>query len=223
MPARKSRATNAKASANQPATNRRALLAAYRRMRPGVVRVTSAAASAGTADDFMRAAGLLLFETDGNRIILDSDDGIEKLADVVLFEPDRAGNRVYDRFLAEGAHKLAPTDREIAQKMQSAFFSLFRVGERHPIAGLWLEDLLDNDRRIWMVDEGLEASAREGLCMAARLFDAGDYHAGFGIIIPLSAPMVDSYTSLSTMPGMAPSGGFFVPHIYANAIHGLVA
>jgi hypothetical protein len=43
--------------------------------------------------------------------------------------------------------------------MTRAFFSLFRVAERHEAAGLWLEDLLDDNCRLWLVDKGLEASA----------------------------------------------------------------
>jgi hypothetical protein len=57
------------------------------------------------------------------------------------------------------------------------------VAGRHKAAGLWLEDLLADDRRLRLVDEALEASAPEGTIAGMRLFDAGPFHAGFGIIV----------------------------------------
>jgi hypothetical protein len=67
--------------------------------------------------------------------------------------------------------------------MAGAWFSIFRVAGRHEVAGLWLEDMLAGDRRLWLVDEALEASAPEGAVAGMRLFDAGPFHAGFGIIV----------------------------------------
>jgi hypothetical protein len=67
--------------------------------------------------------------------------------------------------------------------MAGAWFSVFRVAGRHKAAGLWLEDMLDEARRLWPVDEALEASAPEGAVLGMRLFDAGPFHAGFGIIV----------------------------------------
>ena len=210
-----------KVSADQRGINRAEILASYRLLRAATVRVTSAASSACNKADYLRAAELLRLTADGGRIVAAKED-IEMLADVALFEPDGDGKRAYDRFLKGRTRKLAPADREVALKLATAFFSFFRVAGRHETAGLWLEDLLADNRPIWIVDEGLEASAPEGLCLAARLFDAGDYHAGFGIVIPLSDQMVDAYIALSAMPGMAPTAGFLVPYIYANAIHGAV-
>ena len=67
--------------------------------------------------------------------------------------------------------------------MAGARFSIFRVAGRHEAAGLWLEDMLAGDRRLWLVDEALEVSASEGAVLGMRLFDAGPFHAGFGIIV----------------------------------------
>jgi hypothetical protein len=57
------------------------------------------------------------------------------------------------------------------------------VAGRHEAAGLWLEDMLAGNRRLWLMDEALEASAPEGTIAGMRLFDAGPFHAGFGIIV----------------------------------------
>ncbi len=103
--------------------------------------------------------------------------------DVALFEPNQRGRRAFERFLAEKGEQLDITDRALAQRMTRAFFSVFRVAERHEAAGLWLEDLLDENRRLWLVDKSLEPSAPEGAILGMRLFDAGPFHAGFGIIV----------------------------------------
>jgi hypothetical protein len=65
------------------------------------------------------------------------------------------------------------------------------VAGRHGAAGLWLEDMLAGDRRLWLVDEALEASAPEGAIAGMRLFDAGPFHAGFGIIVEPDAETLD--------------------------------
>src|SRR3712207_3450098 len=67
--------------------------------------------------------------------------------------------------------------------MAGAWFSIFRVAGRHEAVGLWLEDMLAGDRRLWLVDEALEASAPEGAVLGMRLSAAGPFHAGFGIIV----------------------------------------
>ena len=74
-------------------------------------------------------------------------------------------------------------DRALAERVAGAWFSIFRVAGRHEAAGLWLEDMLEGNRRLWLVDEALEASAPEGTIAGMRLFDAGPFHAGFGIIV----------------------------------------
>src|SRR5215210_5177981 len=43
--------------------------------------------------------------------------------------------------------------------------------------------MLAGNRRLWLMDEALEASATEGIIAGMRLFDAGPFHAGFGIIV----------------------------------------
>jgi hypothetical protein len=65
------------------------------------------------------------------------------------------------------------------------------VAEWHEAAGLWLEDLLAGKPRLWLVDEALEASAPDDAIIGLRLFDAGLFHAGFGIIVAPDAETLD--------------------------------
>jgi hypothetical protein len=119
------------------------------------------------------------------------EDALDMLVDVALFEPNQRGRRAFDRFLADEALRLAPADLDPAQRMAGAFFSIFRFAARHETAGVWLEDLLEGDRRLWLMDEALEASAPDGVVSGMRLFDAGPFHAGFGIVVPAGEETID--------------------------------
>ena len=90
------------------------------------------------------------------------------ISDVALFEPSQRGRRAYDRFLSGPAQRLDAPDLALAQRMARAWFSIFRSTDRHEAAGVWLQDLLDGDRRLWMMDEGLEASAPENATFGVR-------------------------------------------------------
>jgi hypothetical protein len=108
------------------------------------------------------------------------------LSDIALFEPNQRGPRAFDVFLAAKARQLDAADFELAQRMGKAFFSLFRCTARHGMAGVWLEDRLDRNRSRspWLMDEGMEASAPTKGAFGMRLFDAGEFHVGFGIVAP---------------------------------------
>jgi hypothetical protein len=118
-----------------------------------------------------------------DRIVADDETTIDMVTDIALFEPNQRKRRAYDRFLEEHAHGLDPTDLDLADRMASAFFSIFRAVGRHPAGGIWVEDILNENRRLWVFDEGLESSAPHGLVFGMRLFDLGPFHAGFGIVV----------------------------------------
>jgi hypothetical protein len=166
-------------------------LALYRPIRAGMQRVLKAAEKACSRADFTRSAKQLDIWSEG--MIVGDDNALEMLADIALFEPAPKGRRVYDRFLQGQAGKLAPADRELATRMAGAFFSIFRVTGRHEAAGIWVEDILNANRRIWLLDESLEKSAPAGLAFGMRLFDAGAFHAGFGIVVPLNPEVADFF------------------------------
>jgi hypothetical protein len=164
-------------------------LAAYRPIRAAIRRVLREAVRTCSRTDLTRAAKQLGLWEEGQ--VVADEDAAEMLADVALFEPNQRGRRAFDRFLEDGARQLAPTDLELARRMAGAFFSIFRLAARHEAAGVWLEDLLEGDRRLWFMDEALEASAPDGTVFGMRLFDAGPFHAGFGIVAPADEETVE--------------------------------
>ncbi len=157
------------------------VLAQYRPIRAGIRRVLREAAKACGRADLDRAVKQVAPWAEAAE--LEEADTAEMLVDVALFEPNQRGRRAFDRFLAERGERLAATDRALAERMAGAWFSIFRVAGPHEAVGLWLEDMLAGNRHLWLMDEALEASAPEGTIAGMRLFDAGPFHAGFGIIV----------------------------------------
>jgi hypothetical protein len=156
-------------------------LAQYRPIRAGIRRVLREATKACGRVDLNRAVKQVAPWIEAAEI--EDNETAEMLVDIALFEPNQRGRRGIDRFLAEQGERLAATDRALAERMTEAWFSIFRIAGRHEAAGLWLEDMLKGSRRLWLMDEALEASAPEGAVLGMRLFDAGPFHTGFGIIV----------------------------------------
>src|SRR3954451_23604976 len=156
------------------------VLAQYRPIRAGIQRVLRLATDACKRPDLTRAVKQVAPWAEKE---LSDEEAADMFVDVALFEPNQRGRRAFERFLADKSEWLDAVDRALAQRMTRAYFSLFRVAERHEAAGLWLEDLLDDNCRLWLMNKGLEASAPEGTVLGMRLFDAGPFHAGFGIIV----------------------------------------
>jgi hypothetical protein len=134
-------------------------LAFYHPIRESVRRILGAAISACNQSDLIRAAKQLGLWGDGKISLPEGEQAAEMLSDIALFEPNQRGRRAFDVFLAAQARQLDVADFELAQRMGKAFFSLFRCTARHGMAGVWLEDRLDRNRSLWIMDEGMEASA----------------------------------------------------------------
>jgi hypothetical protein len=194
------------------------VLAEYRPIRAAIQRVLAQAPKVCTAADWKRAARALGYE-DANSITVGSERDIEILGDVALFEPNQHGKRAYDRFLKTQADQLEPEDRDVAQRMANAFFSIFEVVGRHDTAGVWLKDLLVDSEPIWLMDESMEASAPDGIMVGMRLFDAGSFYAGFGIVVPVDAELVHLTKMSPATPGQRPFGRRLVPMVYGDEIH----
>ena len=118
----------------------------YRPIRAAVRRILRVAIRVCSQSDVMRAAKALGLWVDGKVVLPEYDEAAEMLSDIALFEPNQRGRRAFDVFLGGKALQLDAADFELAQRMDNAFFSLFRCTARHEVAGVWLEDLLDGSR-----------------------------------------------------------------------------
>jgi hypothetical protein len=190
-------------------------LTLYRPIRAGIRRILSAALSACNKADWTRAAKQLGIWENGAIVLPQGDQAAEMLSDIALFEPNQRKRRGFDQFLVDKAPQLDAVDYELARRMGKAFFSLFRCAAKHWTAGVCLEDLIDGDRRIWLMDESIEASARVGLIFGMRLFDAGAFHVGFGIAVP-----ADEETTKIAIHGRTRDGRLSLRHSLAVTLYG---
>jgi len=190
-------------------------LALYHPIRASVQRILSATIPACNQSDLMRAAKQLGLWGDGKISLPEGEQAAAILSDIALFEPNQRGRRAFDVFLASKARQLDAADFELAQRMGKAFFSLFRCVSRHGIAGVWLEDLLDRNRSLWLMGEGVEASAPAKGAFGIRLFDAGEFHVGFGIVVPS-----DEETTEFSIQGMTRNGRVPFRHSLAVTLYG---
>ena len=192
-------------------------LALYRPIRATIRRIISLAVPACDRADFMRAAKQLGLWADG-AIVYPDDKAAEMLGDVALFESNQRGRRAFDRFLSGRARELDAADFELAQRMGKAFFSLFRCMGKHETAGVWLDDLLDGNRRLWLMDEAMEATAPTGMTFGARLFDAGAFHVGFGIVAPTDEETIDFSVKGKTLNGRLPFRYSLAVTLYGDSL-----
>jgi hypothetical protein len=178
-------------------------LALYRPVRASLRRIVSLAMSVCDRADMMRAAKQLGIWVNGT-IVFPDDDAVNMLGDVALFEPNQHGRRAFDRFLSEKAPQLDAADFELTQRMGKAFFSLFRCKGRHEVAGIWLEDLLDEGRSLWLMDESAEIFVPAGETFGLRLFDAGAFYVGFGILPPADEETIEFCVKNKARGGRSP-------------------
>ena len=169
---------------------RAAVLACYDPIRASIKRVLKPAGESCTKADWARAVKHVAPWAEP--AALAEGQAPEMMADVALFEPNQRGRRAFDRFLSGKGRCLGAPDFALAERMAAgAAFSIFRFAGRHEVAGLWLEDMLHGHRRLWLVDRSLERSAPEGAVFAMRLFEAEEFHAGFGIVVPIDEEILE--------------------------------
>jgi hypothetical protein len=195
-------------------------LALYHPIRASVRRILKEAFRVCNQSDFKRAAKLLGLWVNEKIVLPKDNEAVEMLSDLTLFEPNQRGRRAFDAFLAAKARKLDAADSELAQRMGQAFFSLFRCAARHDTAGIWLEDLLDDNRKIWLMDEGMEASASTKGAFGMRIFDAGEFHVGFGIVVLSDDETTEFSVQGVTQNGRAPFRHSLAATLYGDSLYG---
>jgi hypothetical protein len=162
---------------------RKDLLSQYRFMRLAVRRITSLAVEACSKTDMTRAAKQLLIWTGQGMPAIEDDETVAMLCDIALFEPNQRRRLAFDTFYHGNGQHIEDSDRALAAAMTATRFSLFCGAGKHEVAGVWLVDILDADRRLWVMDESLEKSLPPGTIFGMRLFDAGRFYMGCGIIV----------------------------------------
>ncbi len=88
------------------------------------------------------------------------------------------------------------------------------------MAGVWLEDQLDRNRSLWLMDEGMEASAPTRDAFGMRLFEAGEFHVGFGIVVPSDEETTEFSIEGVTRNGRVPFRRSLAVTLYGDSLCG---
>jgi hypothetical protein len=122
-----------------------------------------------------------------------SDAALGMIADLVYFEPNDRGIRAFDRFLSGPVRTLPECEQDLARRIGTSFFSIFRLCDEHETMGTWVEDILDNHRRIWLVDLNVDEPDPSHAVFAVRVFDAGSFYMTLCVITSISDRMVNVF------------------------------
>jgi hypothetical protein len=187
-------------------------LALYRPLRAEIQRHLRIAPEHAERADWMAVAEILDIVQDGE-VVADSST-LEMLTDAVLFALRASGDRVIDRYVAGLVDR---RERAFARRIAKGTFSIWRIVGAHPQGGVWVDDALGTRKHKHLMDEALEKSASAGTLVAMRVFDAGPFLAGFGIVIPVTGVAVTMLRGVCRA-GRPPDLDII---IYGHAIHGL--
>jgi hypothetical protein len=157
-------------------------LAHYRSIRADICRHLACAQDVATREEFLGAAKMLSVAQNDNTIVA-SEEGFEMVVDTVLFVPDEAGNRVIDRCATGLADR---EERAFARRLAGGRLSVWEIVGKHPLGGVLVDDAIGRRKRRHLMDEALARTAKPGMFLTMRLFDAGPFACGFGIVIPMS-------------------------------------
>lgn len=188
----------------EQSVGREELFAAFEPLRDSIKAILSRTRRSCGATDLKAAADKMGILTAGKLILPDDGWGYPMVCDLALFEANDRGIRPFDRFLAGPARTLPEQEQDLARRMGAGFFSLFKFTAKHEVGGVWVEDMLDNDRRIWIMDVALEERDVAPEVFAMRIFDAGQFCVSLGIIALASEKMVRICTTAQKTTGRLP-------------------
>ncbi len=114
-------------------------------------------------------------------------DGIEEMSlaiDLAVYSARPGKTPPIERYRRTAGFAAGGDEAIMLDAMSRSRFSLFVVKRRHAAAGLVLEDLFQR-RDIWLMDEGLEKSAPQGMTMASRVVAPDAFHMTTGAAVSI--------------------------------------
>ena len=166
------------------------ILDRYRRFRMLSKEHNSAAVKRTPTDAFIEQARRLGIAR-GRTLRLNSEDELALVWDLVIYARREGRQRALDRYASSQQLPSDSDEARVLSAMLAARFAFVRVERRHPAAGLIVSDLL-REEELWLVDEGLEATAPVGCTFATRLYAPEDFHMTAGVIVPLDRSLLAS-------------------------------
>jgi hypothetical protein len=136
--------------------------------------------------DQARRIGLAI----GKTLVAESMDELTLAFDLALYTAPPGRSRGIERYARSAAVPPGSDDQGVLQAMCQARFSVWQVERRHETAGLIVQDLM-REESLWLVDEGLEQTAAEGMSLAMRVITPEAFAMTCGVIVPVDAMLLD--------------------------------
>jgi hypothetical protein len=136
--------------------------------------------------DQARRIGLAI----GKTLVADSMDELTLAFDLALYTAPPGRSRGIERYARATAVSPDSEDEAVLRAMCQARFSVWQVERRHETAGLIVQDLM-REESLWLVDEGLEQTAVEGMSLAMRVITPEAFAMTCGLIVPVDAMLLD--------------------------------
>ena len=168
---------------------RRDVLRRYRNLRAICTRHHAAAVKFLAQPAIMESARRLGL-TAGQVLIADSTDELTLVFDLAIYTAKEGRTRAIDRYAKAAQLPAGSDETRMLEAMCCARFSIWRIERRHDTCGLVVTDQL-RQAETWLVDEGLAATARHGMCFASRLCEVGQFAITNGVMVPVHGPMIE--------------------------------
>lgn len=164
------------------------ILARYRHLRAISVRHHNEACEFLSRSALLEHARHLGLAT-GKTLVADSMEELTLAFDLAIHTAKPGQSRAIERYAAAARLQPGTDEHLVLEAMRQARFSIWRVERRHELAGLMVQDLI-REGEIWLVDEGLEQSAPEGMCLATRLATPETFSMTSGLILPVDLALM---------------------------------
>src|SRR5215469_1124304 len=202
-------------------TRRREVRRYYRHLRAISTRHHSAIIPFISSASFLEQAKRLRLTTDGV-FISNSMEALTLVYDLAIYAAKPGRSRAIERYAR--TMQLAPDSEEmrVLEAMCGAQFSIWRIEHRHHIYGLVATDLL-RQNEIWLIDEAMTASVRNGVRFAGRLSHLEHFTITNGVAVPVVGALMeqavaDAIARTSKDPNHASETANFAADIYRAAL-----
>lgn len=178
-------------------TTRRDALTNYRAAREAICRHLNGAvkfASGKAIKEAARKIGLVSNST----IVADCFSEMALAFDLVVFGARTDRSRAIDRYARASRFPAGSIEATVLEVMRVSKFHIIQVKARHDIAGIVVDDVF-RQNELWLMDEGFEQTAENGLVLAGRLVRLGPFCATAGATVPLDRNVLqDAFYSMAT-------------------------
>lgn len=171
------------ASSSLGSSSRAEILARYRRVRQISKRHHSAVLKFIASDVILPQARRLGL-AQGKTLILDNMDDLNLVFDLLIHTAPVGRSRAIDRYSSSAQLAHETDEALVLEAMRHARFSIITCTQRHPVAGLVVQDLF-RGIECRVMDEGLESSMPDGAMLATRLYSVDDFSMTSGVLVPL--------------------------------------